>query len=345
MKFGLGMIVICLVLIGCGEGAELSVIKQASLTDEVDSLNNTHIVFYNVENLFDTKNDPEKYDDQYLPTSDKRWTRERYSHKLEQLAKAISWTGDRHPVLVGLAEVETEQCVVDLARSGKLKKGGYDHVHFDSPDERGMDVALLYRRKHFRVVHKEPIGIKLENDKTRDILYVHGQLGGEDMHVFVCHWSSRGEGVNRTEPKRIAAALVVRAAIDEILHDDPNGNILIMGDLNDFPTNKSVRRILAADCNDGRENGHLVDLVCAEHQIGRGSYNYKGDWGYLDHMIVSAGMLNTAGFVVGEAKAFFDDRLLFDHPQFGKSPDRTYTGRKYHGGFSDHLPVVLVLSR
>ncbi len=345
MRTTLGTAVLLLTFLGCGEGVDLSALDQTGSTAAVKPLNKTHIVFYNVENLFDTKNDPRKNDDWFTPDADTKWDQKRYDHKLEQLAKAISWTGKELPALVGLAEVETEQCVKDLARAGELHEGNYGHSHFESPDERGIDVALLYRKDHFKVISEAPIEVKLDNDKTRDILHVHGKLDGEEMHIFVCHWSSRGEGVKKTEHRRVTAARAVRNEVDDILKDDPNMNILIMGDLNDYPTSRSVSQVLAAACNDKASDKDLVDLVCTAHKADRGSYNYKGDWGYIDHFIVSTSMLDTDGFIADEAKAFFDDRLLFRHPKFGKSPDRTYSGRKYHGGFSDHLPIVLQLMR
>jgi predicted extracellular nuclease len=324
-------------LISCGSPQD-----EAQSVSDRNIQSTCNVVFYNVENLFHPENDPDTNDDWFTPESEINWDQKKYEHKLEQLAKAISWTGNNLPVLVGLAEVENEQCVSDLAQSKILQSGAYDYVHYDSPDERGIDVALLFRPDLFKLRKSAPIMVELPGDHTRDILHVIGDLDGERIHVFVCHWSSRGEGVEETEPRRIKAAQTLRKEVDRILKQSPTASVLIMGDLNDYPTDRSVQQTLGATCND-EPGGVMVDLVCSEHKTGRGSYNFRGDWGFLDHFIVSSGMLDEDGIVAAEAKALWNRKLLFDHPKFGRSPDRTYGGRRYHGGYSDHLPIVLEL--
>lgn len=301
---------------------------------------NHAVVCYNVQNLFDTKDDPAIDDQDFLPGGKLRWSKTRYRHKLDQLAKAVTWAGDGPPAVLGLAEIENEDVLRDLARTAPLAKGEYSIVHFDSPDERGIDVALLVRRDFATVTEKMALSVDLGRDHTRDVLYAALRLArGGELHVLMNHWPSRGGGERRTAPKRMAAAVVVRHKVDQILQDDPRAKILVMGDFNDYPNDESIRLGLKAAC-DTSVRAPLYDLMCMDQALHSGSYQYDGRWGYLDQMIVSKALLAGAGITIGHATAFHDERLLFKHPRYGLSPDRTYGGKRYHGGFSDHLPVV-----
>lgn len=303
------------------------------------ALDGSSIVFYNVENLFDTEDDPRTNDADFLPTGKLKWTEERYNHKLQQLAKAISWTGPELPAVIGLCEVENVRVVHDLARNAELAAIGYVVLHFDSPDERGIDVALLVDPARARVLHAEALPVALDDDATRDVLHAQlDVLGTADLHVFVNHWSSRSGGQEASEPKRLAAASVVRAQVDVLLEQDPEARILIMGDLNDGPTDRSVQQGLRASCNPN-DGADLFALMCMDQPAGHGSHQYQGQWNYLDQFVVSRSLLERTE----SAKALWDKRLLFRHPKHGQSPDRTYSGGHYKGGFSDHLPVVLRL--
>lgn len=296
------------------------------------------IVSYNVENLFDVHDDPATADEDYTPRGALQWTPERYATKLARLAEAIGWSAQGTPAIVGLVEVENRSVVEDLARTGDLKAVGYRVVHHDSPDERGIDVALLVDPRYAKVLREEPLAVPLDSDRTRDVLYVELALAADErLHVFVNHWPSRRDG-EKGAAKRMAAAAVLRGAVDEVVNTDPDAQVLIIGDLNDGPTDRSVRDGLGAVCNaDGK--GTLFALMCMGQPKGHGSYNYQGEWSYLDQMIVSRALLDK----VAEAKAFWDDRLLFKHPRYGRSPDRTYAGNDYKGGYSDHLPIYLRL--
>lgn len=301
------------------------------------------IVSYNVENLFDTLDDPRTNDDDFLPNGKLHWTGERYRHKLRQLARAIAWTGSELPPIVGLTEVENGAVLADLVRTKPLDQGGYQVVHFDSPDERGIDVALLVRAAYATVLVKEPLTVPLGSDRTRDVLYVElGLASGIRLHVFQDHWPSRREGTEVSEPKRLAAARVVRDKVDAILAQDPQAKVLIMGDFNDHPQDRSIQEGLRAGCHDDATKD-LVDLMCSSTPPSDtdGSYLHDGRWGYLDQMIVSQGFRTGQGPNAASAKAFRDERLLFRHPKFGLAPDKTYSRDDYKGGFSDHLPVVL----
>ncbi len=304
------------------------------------------LVSYNVENLFDTVDDPLTDDEEFLPAGDLHWTAERYRHKLAQLARAIAWTAKELPPIVGLIEVENRAVVEDLVRTPPLDRGDYAVLHFDSPDERGIDVALLVRRPFATVLHTEPLALTLPgNDRTRDVLYARLAIAEEqELHVLQCHWPSRRKGVAESEPERMAAARLVRRRVDAVLSRDPQARVLIMGDFNDHPQDRSIREGLGAGC-DRRDGSDLIDLMCTDP--GRegvdGSYLHQGRWGYLDQMIVSQALASGPGLHAVLASAFADDRLLFRHPKYGPAPDKTYNRGAYKGGFSDHLPVVLRL--
>jgi endonuclease/exonuclease/phosphatase family metal-dependent hydrolase len=305
---------------------------------DLSPLSGRCIVSYNVENLFDVHDDPATNDDDFTPQGKLQWTIDRYTTKLERLAEAIGWSADGPPAIVGLVEVENRTVVDDLARTGVLKPVGYQVVHHESPDERGIDVALLVDPRYGKVLRHEPLSVPLDRDRTRDVLYVEIALTGDErLHVFVNHWPSRRDGA-RSVPKRMTAARVVREAVDEVLRADPDAQVLIMGDYNDTPLHRSVQEGLGAAC-DATADASLFALMCMGQPSGNGSYNYQGEWSYLDQMVVSRALLAK----VAEAKAYWDERLQFRHPRNGRSPDKTYAGDDYKGGYSDHLPIYLRL--
>ncbi|MBL8003362.1 MAG: hypothetical protein JNL05_15520 [Flavobacteriales bacterium] len=290
-------------------------------------------VFYNTENLFDTIDDTGRGDDDLTPLGRLAWTGERYRTKLQRLGEAVRLSGDAWPVLVGLAEVENRGVVEDLSRGADLLGAHYTVVHFDSPDERGIDVALLVDPGHYRVAASAPIAVELPGDRTRDILHATLHGATDTLEVFVNHWPSRREGEAESAPKRMAAATTLRKAVESL---PERHRVLIMGDLNDTPLDRSVQEGLGAGCS---RQAALVDLMCLDQPEGRGSHQYQGEWAYLDQFIVDRDLL---AHVEGAA-ALWDERLLFRHPRYGLSPDKTYSGDRYKGGYSDHLPVVLRL--
>ncbi len=298
-------------------------------------LKGASILFYNVENLYDTEDDPTIDDKDFLPTSELQWTEERFNTKLDRLAEAISMAGAELPVIVGMAEVENKAVVSALAAQKRLAKANYSVVHFDSPDERGIDVALMYCESRFDLAKSEALNVPLpEDDRTRDILHAELKTGAAVFHVFVNHWPSRREGKEKSEPKRMAAAKVLKEAI-EAIPTSPEVHIVIMGDLNDGPTDRSVQEGLGAGC--ARKGIGLVDLMCVDQPEGSGSYLHNGKWQFLDQFIVDAALIKD----IASASALRAERLLFNHPKYGPSPDKTYSGGHYKGGYSDHLPILL----
>ena len=308
------------------------------------------VMCYNVENYFDCVDDSLTNDSEYLPGGMRGWSINKYKKKQSNIAKVIAaiggWTA---PALVGMCEVESRKCLSDLTKYSQLQSMNYKFLHFESPDARGIDVALLYQPAMFKPYHSEPIRIKFPNSKskTRDILFASGKIpNGDTLHVFVCHFPSRLGGEAESEERRIFVASVVRNKVDSLFSSNNKSKIIIMGDFNDFPTNKSMLEVLKAKPLNGNvSDANLYNLMYGLHLNGKGSNKHQGSWGALDQIIVSGNLLNAnATLTTNEEKAhFFEaDFLLEDDEKFlGKQPFRTYNGAKYQEGYSDHLPVYV----
>ncbi len=311
------------------------------------------IMFYNVENFFDVVHDTLKNDYQFLPDGDKHWTYKKYNTKVSQLSKVITSIGGwEPPEIIGLCEVENRHCIESLTKYSPLKKFKYEIIHKESPDNRGIDVVLLYQPNKFIILHNQFIEIKFPNDsrKTRDIIYAKGVTDNDDtLHVFVNHWPSRWGGQVASEPKRIFVASVLRAKIDSIVGANKRANIIITGDFNDMPNNLSLAQTLVANIKMGDYYAdNLYNLSSyAEKNTNIGTNKYRGEWGMLDQFIVSGALLDKKSriFLTPNDYNIFDADYLLepDEKYFGKQPNRTYIGFKYHGGYSDHLPVYIDL--
>jgi len=305
-------------------------------------------MFYNTENLFDTLNDPATVDEEYLPNARIPWNTERYNLKIDHISKVMaSIDSPVLPDIIGMAEIENRSVLESLVRSANLKAGGYKIVHFDSPDERGIDVALFYKSSSFRLLKAEPITVTLpsaDKDRTRDILYVKGiALKKTTIHIFINHWPSRNGGQDASEKNRLAAASVLRHKIDLILASDPLANILVMGDLNDNPTDKSISEVLSAVAPESTYTASgLYSLLLARFKNGEGSLYYKS-WDMFDQVIVSGDLLSPAKglkCMPEDAVVFKPEWILYKNKEGEMVPNRTAT-REYHGGYSDHLPVFV----
>jgi len=309
------------------------------------SVNTLHTVaFYNLENLFDTINDSHTLDDDFTPNGSRKWTPKRYQKKLAKLSKTIREIGHEAtglpPVLVGVAEVENETVVQDLLATEPLNEYNYHYVHYDSPDERGIDNALLYNKDNFEVISSEAIPLIVynltgERDTTRDILYVHGILNGEEVHVFVNHWPSRRNGEVETDYKRIAAAKTINEYMVQIEEGIVNPNYIVMGDFNDDPSSTSIQTLMSRN--------KLHNPMETLRSPDRGSANYRRSWSLFDQIIVSHNFFNyekrTHSFC--EANIFDETFLTEFKGKYKGNPHRTYVGRRYMGGFSDHFPVYV----
>ncbi len=312
------------------------------------------IVFYNVENLFDTINNPTTNDKEFLPNGKKKWNSKRYYKKLNDISKVLaSINKNELPEIIGLCEIENKTNLMDLIKQTPLKNANYGIVHQESPDFRGIDVGLLYRKDEFKYIKHEILKIEFDFDKkikTRDILYVKGMTNKEIFHIFVNHWSSRRGGKAKSEAKRIYSAKVLKSRIDKILKKNKKAKIVILGDFNDEPCDKSINKILNASNNHKNTNfDELYNLMYDKHLNSLGTYSYKGKWNMLDNIIVSKTLLHSKkGYNVSiDGGQIFSERwILYDNPKIGSyTPSRTYGGRNYYGGISDHLPVFVILKK
>ncbi len=313
------------------------------------------IVSYNVENLFDCENDSITNDDEYTPTGKRGWGYGKYKNKLARIAKTITAIGQgKPPIIIGLCEIENAKVLNDLVKYSPLKNFNYSFVHYDSPDRRGIDVGFLYQKNIFKPHFSQPIKVVFEQDpkgKTRDILHVAGTLLGKDtLHVFVCHFPSRLGGELESEHKRLNAASTLKNKVDSILSINEKANIVIMGDFNDYPDNNSLRMVLGATDPisdiDSKKLYNLFYQYLDNPNIG--THKYAGEWGVLDHILVSGNLLNSENrwsLTREDAKIFAPDFLLEDDSKnFGKKPFRTYIGYRYNDGFSDHLPIFIKIT-
>ena len=282
------------------------------------------IISYNLENLFDCEHDTLNNDSSFLPDGMHHWTYHRYHTKLDRIAQVIvNISGWESAALVGLCEVENARCLRDLCY--RLRCFHYKYVHYESPDERGVDVALLYDSTKVNILTSKPLPVILSGDQTRDILYVEALIEKKDtLHTMVCHLPSMLGGAAATEWKRQTAKRVIQHQIDSILAVQPNAQILVMGDMNGEPTN---------------DLQHLTNLMLSTDRVGQGTHKYRGIWSCIDQFYVSHALTNKA-----RASIFAPNWLLEEDTKYlDTQPKRTYIGFRYHGGYSDHLPIVLRL--
>lgn len=312
------------------------------------------VMFYNVENLFDTVDNPEKRDDDFLPEGRMHWTPYRYWEKQRNITRVITAVGEMEsPALVGLCEVENDSCLFDLTKRSALRSQGYEFVITDSPDERGINVALLYQSHQFGLVawHEYEVEFSLEDARpTRNILHVVGELvNGDTLDVFVCHAPSRYSGQLETLRMREDAMRTLRSRVDSVMVVRGLANVLIMGDFNDYPDNRSLSEVLGAGSlrEMWRDEGLYNLFYDRMNERDFGTYCFQGKWGVLDQMMVSGNMLRSdhSVRVKGDgAEVFKADFLLKQNRKTGEvTPFRTYGGVSYLGGFSDHLPIYMDL--
>lgn len=323
--------------------------QKGSKKGALQSFHGRAIVSYNVENLFDTIDNDGVIDEEFLPDGKLKWNSERYKVKLDHLVEAITMNLSENPIVIGLVEIENKGVLTDLKKTGRLAKTNYEIAHKDSPDARGIDCGLLYDKSAFKLLKMENLKVSIDSIpdfKTRNILYVKGELqGGKIVHLFVNHWPSRRGGEGESEIKRIQAAKVARAKVDAILKADPKANIVLMGDFNDHPDNVSIRDVLKAKAVTDT-NADLVDLFEDDQKAGKGTHNFKGEWGILDHFIISKALFNGNNGIQlspNDGKIVYEEKLLFTQKDGSKKPSTTYGGPNYYGGYSDHLPIQLIL--
>ena len=315
---------------------------------------NFRIMFYNVENLFDTVSNPDKDDDDFTPDGFMNWTPWKYWEKQRNITRVITAVGGmQSPALVGLAEVENDSVLYDLTRRSPLRAQQYEFIITNSPDRRGINVALLYQQHQFNLLEHNEYEIAFRNRNTRptrNILHAVGVvISGDTLDVFVCHFPSRLGGQRETEPARMDAATLLRQKVDSLFIVRQTANIIIMGDFNDYPNNRSMTQVLrAGNINDDIHTKALYNLFLHRmRERNFGTYKFQGQWGIIDHLIVSGNLLKSDHSVRlqnNEAHIFMAPFLLEPDERYGgQRPFRTSIGPRYIGGFSDHLPIYMDL--
>lgn len=319
------------------------------------NVNSFIVVSYNVENLFDTINTPQVDDDEFTPGGAKKWTYDRYEKKLDDLARAILSIPERElPAVIGLAEVENRQVLEDLVNNRGLRRGEYEIIHEEDQDPRGIECALIYRPEIFKYRSHDYIPIEDPMDPDylyRGILHVKGTgPDGSNLHIYMNHWKSRSGGEQETERQRMFSAITLRKQLDMLLSRESNFKVIIMGDFNDEPTNRSLTNGLSA--SNKRRNiqfGEHYNLFYDLHNMeGAGTYNYQGNWNMLDQIMISYNLLNQErGLTIGYegGKIVKEEWMLYESETYGAQlPSATYGGPEYYGGPSDHLPVYAVFT-
>lgn len=314
-------------------------------------LENLRIISYNVENLFDCENDTLTDDDSFTPEGDHQWIEKKYKNKINNLSRAITAAGGwETPIIIGLCEIENKKVLTDLFHHTQLRKNNYQFVHQDSPDRRGVDVALAYLPEKFRIISEQFHRVDIVNDKpTRDILHATGILPNHDtLHVFVNHWPSRYGGELESEHKRITAAQTLKKVTDSIQRANPESKIIIMGDFNDYPYNESIQKHLSVLTPQANIKKDALYNLCEQfvEKTDIGTHKFGGEWGVLDQFIVSGALLDplcSTHTNINKVQ-ICQEEFLLKEDKTGKTPKRSFAGTFYAYGYSDHLPIILDLN-
>ncbi|MGM0549731.1 MAG: endonuclease/exonuclease/phosphatase family protein [Bacteroidota bacterium] len=313
------------------------------------------IAFYNLENLFDTLDTPNKRDEEYTPEGRKKWDTEKYQRKLQNMAAVIAQLGTQNtpngPAVLGVCEVENKEVLADLVQESAIAKKNYQPILIEGPDGRGIDVGLLYQPTAFAVQNTKSYRLTMPFDstyRTRDQLVVSGKLHGEPFHFVVNHWPSRYGGEEKSRPARIAAAQLTRSIVDSLITLKDKGRIVVMGDFNDDPNNISIETTLNAQPIPKRpKKKALYNTTQQLFEEGKGTLAYRGEWNLFDQLIVSGNLLTRRpkGYKVEEVYILDKPFLRQQEGDYKGYPNRTHAGRLYLGGYSDHFPVFMILKR
>lgn len=318
------------------------------------------IAFYNLENFYDTIDNPLVNDNDFTPKGEKNYNGNIYWDKVGNLASVIAKIGSDEkpesmspdgPAIIGVAEIENDTVLTDLVNHPLIKKRGYKIVHYDSKDARGVDVALLYNPKYFKPEASKPLFVKLPGGSkdsyfTRDVLWVKGKLDGETIHIYVNHWPSRLGGEERSAPARAAAAMVSKNHMDSINKADGEQKVIIMGDLNDDPISPSLTEVLKAKAKIKEvKPGGLYNPWVDMYKKGFGTLAYQDAWGLFDQIVISYPWLDKeqSGFFFYKQVIFNREFMTENKGRYKGYPMRTWDGNTYRSGYSDHYPTYLVM--
>jgi hypothetical protein len=315
------------------------------------------VAFYNLENLFDTLDDPKNWgDNEFLPTGPYNYTGKVYKEKLDNLSHILSLLGTKYTpdgaAIIGTAEIENDRVLQDLVAQPALK-GRYQFVHFESPDSRGIDVAMLYNPKYFKVLNARALYVdiskvgKIKGGHTRDVLYVEGILAGDTVHVFVNHWPSRRGGETASAPLRAIAASVSKKVIDSLMAKNPHTRVILMGDLNDDPVSPSVAKVLGAkgDMEKVKTTG-MYNPWMKYYKNGYGTLGYNDSWNLFDQIVISGAFLKKNNtdenhWVFYQSEVFKREYMIESFGRYKGYPKRSFSNNQWNNGYSDHFPTTL----
>lgn len=311
------------------------------------------VMFYNLENLFDSINNNGKYDHEFSPEGKNKWDGKRYKKKIHNMAYAISRmstkTTPEGPSIIGVSEVENKSVLLDLVADPQIAERGYKVIHHDSPDRRGIDVSLLYNPKDFRPLTVSNHVLRIDSMpwfRTRDQMCVVGLLGGKRVAVIVNHWPSRRGGAEQSFYLRKAAAELTKQISDSLMRIDPNIGIIMMGDLNDSPYDKSMTEVLGARKTvDETAPGEFYNPFWQLLDKGIGSYIYRGKWDLFDQIVVNYNLVRNpaTGLQFINARVCNEEFLKQTEGKYKGYPFRTFSEGAFIGGYSDHFPTEIFL--
>ena len=313
------------------------------------------LAFYNLENFFDTTNDSLIFDDERTPKGDYLWTKERYNKKIENLAQVISEIGLKvtktSPDIIGLCEAENLDVLEDLINHQKLRSKGYGIIHYNSPDDRGIDVALLYKKNSYNPTSFKSHRLLLfdedgKRDYTRDQLVVGGYMNNEEIYFIVNHWPSRRGGEEKSRPLRIKAAQLNKRIIDSLRYQNVTAKIITMGDFNDDPRNDSLKKVLKSKGKIKQlDSISLFNPMVKLYEKGLGTLAYRDKWNLFDQFLFTPNLISEhkTGYSYWKAGIYNPNYLKNTSGKYKGYPFRTYAGTTYLGGFSDHFPVYMYL--
>ena len=308
------------------------------------------LAFWNVENLFDTIDDPHTDDEEFTPSGRNKWTAGRYYKKLERLSEVIALLGTtdspQGAAVVGLCEVENDAVLDDLVAMLRSRNKNYSYVHRDGPDQRGIDVAMLYDAGRFRPDSIQSIRVDLPNGHpTRDILVVSGELDREDVVFIVSHWPSRRGGEKNTRPLRRSAAHAIKRITDSVFKMYPSKSVVVMGDLNDDPGGHTARLLTIPVTDSALKQPVLFNCMEALFRQGIGTLAWNDRWNLFDQVLLSSHFLDEQGWRLTKTLVHNENKLKNASGRYAGYPFRTFAAGVYYGGYSDHFPVYVVLQR
>ncbi len=358
----LGLILIVFTLLSCGTtqttAQKTKTTKKAKTEFGQKKFKIRTVAFYNLENLFDTINDPTKLDEK-SPIMDMKPSKraKAYWAKIDNMAKVLSMLGTEKaktsPAIIGIVEIENRAVIEDLIANEHLKKFNYGIVHYDSPDARGIDVALLYQKRYFKPMDSKSYELKLFDDDgkpyaTRDQLLVTGMLDDEVIHVIVNHWPSRRGGEQKSRPSREKAAALNLKIIEDIKKEDPNPKVIIMGDLNDDPNNSSLRNILKTKAKKaGLKEGDIYNPMDDMFKRGLSTLGYRDNINLFDQIMLTSPMITAtkdySTYKLYKANIFNPRFMTQKSGRYKGYPFRSWSGANFTGGYSDHYPVYIYL--